>query len=260
MCKADQWVNSGADIVSTVNCRDVLDAPQDQQFTITLFGRDAYPGRFAFTWADQAAAGGPYTPNGGYTYNASGQPVQVTRTGTGAYTVRFTGNGRAAGSDPAETFHVSAYGSGTNTRCEIVGWSYTTADVNVRCSDVVGAAVDSRFVLVMLEAGRSSMRHALAWSNCNAVSCTPSSVYSRSSGGAIAVNRASAGKYEVVLAGLRRASGTDNVLVTSYGSTGGFCKMVSVDNSGTNDLTVGVQCFGPGASLSDRMFDVAVIP
>jgi len=258
-CKADLWVNDGADIVTTVNCRDVTDAGADQQFFVTLFGRDAFPGRFAFTWADQQSAAAAYSPNSLYSYNAAGQPIQITHTATGSYTVQFVGNGRAAATDPAETFHVSAYG-GVNTRCEVVNWSYVSASVSVRCSDVAGAAVDSRFVLVMLEAGRPSARHALAWANCMSASCAPTTAYARSNAGTISVNRLSNGRYEVVFAGQRRTTGTDNVLVTSYGSTGGFCKLTSVDNTGASDLTATVQCFSPGASLSDRLFDVSLIP
>lgn len=258
-CMSTGQSDNGADLVVAVECRTSVNALSDEQFTLTVFGSDAFPGRFGFAIADQETSAG-YAAAAGKSFNAAGQPVQITRTSAGNYQVVFTGNTRSDNATPAETFHVSAADPSGNTRCEVVNWDYSSGSVNVRCAEVGGTAVDGKFVIVMLEAGRVGQRHALAWANCGAVSCTPSPTYARSTGGDIAVTRVSTGRYDVVFSGLRRVTGADNVLVTSYASNGGFCKVVAVDNTGANDLVATLQCFGPGASLADRFFTVALVP
>lgn len=257
-CQVQDWINDTGDIVATVRCVDFAGGAADHQFFVTLFGADAFPGRFAFAWANQETVAGPYTPNGNYAFNASGQPISINRSGTGSYGVTFTGNGRPLANDPAETFHVVAYGP-TPARCQVTGWGYVGAGVGVRCTDPAGTVIDSKFVILMLEAGRPGQRHAVAWSNCFNVSCTPDGTYSSSTGGATNVTRTSNGTYNVVFTGLARTTGTDNVLVTSYGSNGSVCKVTSIDNAGS-DLAVQVLCLTAAGVASDQMFDIAVIP
>lgn len=258
-CKIASWIYQSGDLTANVRCLDVAGALSDQQFFITVMGQDAFPGRFGFAWANDATAPSTYVPNGAYAYNASGSAIQITRVSTGVYSTVFVNNGRAAGTDPAETFLATAYGT-DNVRCEIGGWSYSVASVTVRCTDPTGTPTDSRFVLVMLEQGRPSQRAAVSWVNCLNASCTPAATWTRNSAaGAITVTRTASGRYSVTFPGQARLTGADNVQLTSYGSGGGFCKLQSIANSGT-DLVADVTCFGPGASVADRMFDIAVVP
>lgn len=257
-CQVQDWINDTGDIVATVRCVDFAGGASDHQFFVTLFGADAFPGRFGFAWANQETATGNYSPPAAYGFNAANQAILINRTSTGNYDVTFQGNGRALAALPAETFHVVAYGS-TPARCEITGWGFTGAGVGVRCETPGGASVDSRFVILMLEAGRPGQRHALAWSDCFSVSCTPDGTYSLSTGGAISVTRTSAGNYNVLFSGLARTTGTDNAMITNYGGNGGTCKATSIDNVGS-DLRVQVTCVSAAGVPADSMFDIAVIP
>jgi Big-like domain-containing protein len=78
-----------------------------------------------------------------------------------------------------------------------------------------------------------------------------------SSGGTVAVTRASAGVYAVRFAGLGRTSGQrDNVQTTGYGGAAGiFCKLGGWQSSGS-DLVADVHCFTPAGAPADSKFTV----
>jgi hypothetical protein len=81
-----------------------------------------------------------------------------------------------------------------------------------------------------------------------------------SSGGAIAVTRASVGVYTVRLAGLGRpAGGHDNVQVAGFGGTAPvYCKPQMWDASGA-DMVVPVRCYMNDGTAADSKFTVLVI-
>ena len=100
-----------------------------------------------FAWANNPSAAS-YTPSTLYSFNSSGGPITVTRSGAGAYAVRFAalgGNGLAGGN-----VQVTAYGSGADA-CKVASWASGGADfvVNVRCFSSAGAAADAMYTVLV---------------------------------------------------------------------------------------------------------------
>ncbi|MCK6547087.1 hypothetical protein L6R52_14655 [Myxococcota bacterium] len=96
-----------------------------------------------YVWAENPKAAAAYTPSAAYQFNATKAVNAVTRTGTGTYTVKFTGLKSTGGHA-----QVTSYGAGPNY-CKIVSWNPAGADqnVNVACYDANGAPADAQFAL-----------------------------------------------------------------------------------------------------------------
>ena len=261
LCQIGSWNPGGAGIVARVYCFSTTGLPVDGQFSILLAEAGTLSGRFGFTWADQMTADS-YNPNPSWSDNSSGAPVSITRTGTGAYTVRWVGLARTAG-QLEETVMVGAYGN-VPRRCNIASWdAFGSADfiAFVTCTDLNGVAADARFVASIVDRGRSGRRYGLTWANqpTNPIYTTTSNNYSRTSTvGAISVSRTAAGSYQVRLGGQARTSATpETVLITSYGTTA-YCKASQWAANGA-DMIVTVVCYDPSGALVDSRFDVLLI-
>jgi hypothetical protein len=74
-------------------------------------------------------------------YNSAGQTNTASSTGTGTYSVTFTGLGGATGVPM-----VSAYGS-NSVMCKIVSFTVASATVNVACHNSSGTAANSGFTI-----------------------------------------------------------------------------------------------------------------
>jgi hypothetical protein len=108
----------------------------------------------AYVWADQPLTSS-YTPNTyyqhSYKYGSSTSPGTLTagRTSTGNYFVDIPGLSPGGGG-PASNALVTAYGSGA-VSCNLWYWAASPVVSGTRvylsCSDALGAAVDSMFVL-----------------------------------------------------------------------------------------------------------------
>ena len=103
--------------------------------------------RQAFVWANEPSDPS-YTPQPAYSYNSTGGPITVTRTGTGDYSVRFAGlggNGSAGGHVQATAFGAS------NHLARVRWWNSTDSDLvaHIRCVDSSGASIDSRFTVLV---------------------------------------------------------------------------------------------------------------
>jgi len=103
--------------------------------------------RFAYAWANNKNAAS-YTPSVPYSYNSAGGPITITRSGEGAYAVKFAGlggNGTFGGN-----VQVTPYGDG-HEHCRIKNWSSAGADfvVNVRCANSAHIADDTQFTILV---------------------------------------------------------------------------------------------------------------
>lgn len=155
--------------------------------------------RFAFAWANQASApfNTPYIPPQEYSHNATGGGITVSRTGVGVYSVVF----ERMAKQPAmlvnrENVFVSGYGF-TATRCSLVNWSDAIANlaVNVACTGLDGAPVDSRFTIAVIGSNTLSGSHGFAWgASPNGGAINASYAFS-SAAGATTHTRIAAGRY-----------------------------------------------------------------
>jgi Big-like domain-containing protein len=246
-CQIGSWNTAGSGTVARVYCFAPTGVAADGQYSILLAESGTLAGRFGFTWADQPTAD-TYNPNPSWSGNSSGGAITITRTGTGAYTVRWAGLARTAG-QLEETVMVGAYGS-------------PDLIANVRCTDLNGAAADSRFVATIVDRGRASRRYGLTWADqpSSPIYTTTGNNYSRTStSGAISIARTAAGTYNVRLGGqARTGTSPETVMVVSYGSTA-YCQAGQWVPNGS-DMIVTVVCFDQtGLNLVDTRFDVLLI-
>jgi hypothetical protein len=155
-----------------------------------------------YVWASQ-----PVTPQylaaTGYEYSSAGQPIVITRTGVGDYTVRFHGL-----ATPGGVAHASAYGTGNGDFCT-VGWYRPRGSdqlVRVRCFDGDGDPSDSRFVANLTDQLAAPGHLGYLYShdpNPAGGSYVPSAQWSYDSAGQpIVVGRTGIGRYQVHLGAL----------------------------------------------------------
>ncbi|MCH7231358.1 hypothetical protein L0U85_10935 [Glycomyces sp. L485] len=102
----------------------------------------------AYVWANRPTVD-DYEPAPGYAYNSTGG-VQVSRHGTGSYTVVFEGAAPVRWANGG-VVHTSAYGSYSNAFCTVASWGpplFGGDDLlaHVRCFAPNGAPADTRFV------------------------------------------------------------------------------------------------------------------
>ncbi len=103
--------------------------------------------RMGYAWANDPASAS-YTPSTTYSFSSSGGAVTATRSGTGVYAITFAGlggNGVAGGN-----VQVTSYGAGSE-HCKVASWGSSSANfaVNIRCFNAAGAAVDSRYSVMV---------------------------------------------------------------------------------------------------------------
>jgi hypothetical protein len=257
-CAVMGWGTSGGDIVATVSCGSGSPARQDTPFSILLLGSDMIGGRTAFARAHLAGATVPYAPLPPVSHNPSGKGIIITRTATGRYEVEFTGNGRVAGSLP-EAVLVSASGDPA-IACQAEGWSTTKAIVAVRCSDALGTPRNSTFTVLVVEGGRRQARTGYTQADCSGLAgCVVNPSLTYSTGGQVSATRLSAGVYRVTFAGLGRPAGAVDAALVSPVSTAS-CRVSEWGNApNAGDLEVTVRCASLGLSLSDAVFNLAIV-
>jgi hypothetical protein len=133
-CKVGGWGGS-PDLFVSVYCYSRDGLLKDVKFNI--FFATPNP-ELAYAWADQPSSAS-YSPSSFYRSNPSGGGVTITRSGTGRYTVTWSGLSLLDGGD----VQVTAYSSG-NITCKVEGWG--AQSVNVRCFNPgTNALVDSYF-------------------------------------------------------------------------------------------------------------------
>lgn len=220
-------------------------------------GVAALSSRYAYLWADQPLS--PfYAPSALYSYNAKGGANTVTRTGVGAYTVRF-GLMAKGFFFPLnrETILVTAYGAGAR-RCVVMSWgdSGNNLDVRVQCADVVGNPLDSRFTILLVGNGALAGRSGFAWANQpSSALYVPSTSYSfTSAADTIRIRRFGVGSYNADLRLPRPAGGLpENYFVTAYGSPRTLCKV------GSWGASANILCYLTNGAPVDARYDVLLV-
>jgi hypothetical protein len=208
--------------------------------------------RWAYVWANQPTSSS-YTPSTQYQRNSSGAKSTISRTGTGAYTVKFTnlsgGNG---------IVNVTAYDSSTNM-CKVSSWTTngSNREAGVRCFTNTGAATDSMFTVSYTRAQNNPGEFGYVRADQPTTSSyTPGSdLRFNSTGGTNTVTRSGTGNYTVTMPGLG-AAGTGTVLVTAFGTDSKYCKVVFWSSNASSGRTINVHCYTAGGSPSDSQFTV----
>jgi hypothetical protein len=155
-----------------------------------------------YVWANQPAT--PfYVADTGYEYNSSGQPIEITRTGVGDYTVRFVGLSSSGG-----VAQVSPYGVTNSDTCTLLYYRPKGTDllVRVRCFDGHGSPTDSRFIAHFTDQRAAPAYFAYLFAHDPdpaGGSYHPAKSYAYDSTGVpITVTRVQAGRYQVHLGSL----------------------------------------------------------
>lgn len=257
-CRIQQW----SAVSVNVNCHAPNGDPADMRFTVAMVGSAAFTGRSGYAWIQSGTA--TVSADLYYRYNPTGGDIVSTHTGTGTYTVRFEGLGRATAGD-REGVIVNSYG-GTDARtCQPAGWTTvgTHLDVEVRCFDATGAAINSAFTILVVDGARPGARLGFAHADqpANGTPYAPANSAVRGSG-SVLIERIGTGSYDVSFNEFYRAGGlAETFLVTATGETAGRCNLGGWSFSGTVGGTamVGVQCATTAGVAADMPFSIVAL-
>jgi hypothetical protein len=260
-CKVASWGTSGADEVVGVRCHTAAGAAVNSAFVVHYGRKTSNNGVGAYLWADQASAAS-YYPSASYSWNSTGGTNSITRTATGAYTVRLPGLAATGG-----TVEVTAYGT-SSQHCKVASWVASGADqlVYVRCFNTTGGAADTQYALNYQGPANVSVfdEGAFAWAdNATSASYTPNTNYSYDSGningwpgcggwlGTTTGGKTSTGTYFMRHTNLDPMNSA--AIVTAYGTDSKYCKVTGWSANGTG-VQINTQCYTSGGSLSDTQY------
>jgi hypothetical protein len=263
-CKVQGWQNIGATVRVFVNCFDTSGVLSNSAFAVFYARRTNTPGiEGGYAWADQQTSAS-YAPSATYRWNSTGQPVTITRAGTGNYMVTFAGQNSTG---KQGTVQVTAYGTGSSF-CKVGSWGGPS--VNVRCFANGGTPADSRFTVAYNQRSpNNAPSFSYLWANDpTAASYTPAepwrSFFIESDPGCFlglppsTVARIEVGRYTVRFPGFTSADGFRfNAMVTAYGSGPETCVSSGPFDSGSGAL-VNVSCFDTAESRADTRFAVTL--
>jgi hypothetical protein len=275
-CKVYYWTSSGSTLQAFINCYTATGAPTNSLFTANYVRRSDHPGiEGAYVWANDGTAAS-YVPSSTYSWNSTGGAINITRTGTGAYSVSLGGQNLGGG-----TVEVTAYGD-TNSYCKVGSWGGSS--VNVVCfSGTTGVAVDSQFDLIFETQSPSPLDYRSnspnnIWSFSYAWAYSPTAASYTLSGpyqiGKVScctdgagypfgatqapgtITRSGVGSYNVKFPGLATLSTSpSNVKVTGYGYSPDTCKVVNWYTSGS-DAYANVACYSAGGAPIDAYYTI----
>lgn len=255
-CMENNW--STAQLV--FNCFDKTGAPANQSSTAVAIGSGTFSGRSAFAWIDTPGASA--NASGTWRHHPLGLAIFSEHVATGSYVVRFTGLQRVNASD-REGVIVNAYG-GTAAVCQ-PGAPTSTAtglEVAVRCFDATGAAVDSRYTVLLVDGARTGARLGFALADQpTATTYTPANSAVRGTG-SVQVTRAAAGTWDVAFTGFYRSGDLkESFLVSPVGTTAGRCWVNYWDFSSTAGGTSSarVSCATTAGVLVDMPFSIVAV-
>jgi hypothetical protein len=213
-------------------------------------------GVFGYVWADQPTSPS-YTPNLNFQDNSSGGINTITRIGVGLYRVRFPG---LATDSNGGTVNVTTYGASGGGRlyCGVIAWGAAGSDilVDVRCADMSGALVDSRYdATYSLRTKPMNKSYGYVWADKkSSPAYTPALFYQFNSKGFVnTVTRYDVGYYTVHFPGLGGGKGT--VKVTTYGPVSTRCKVFDWGPVG-GEARVDILCSNSTGTLVDAQYTV----
>ena len=179
-CSTLQWSASNVtDLDVLVRCSDLSGTATNASFNVALIGSGSLGGKFGFAWTPTTTGG---AVNALYSFSTGVAPTH-TRTGLGTYSLTFGTGAITAGSHVL----VSTYGA-ADRGCWVGSWASGSATSGFQCAQSSdNTLADSRFVALMLEAGRTDKRWAYAWNSDPAsalnTAYTPDVGYQRQSNG-----------------------------------------------------------------------------
>lgn len=259
-CRIRDWSSTSA----RVYCHAANGDPAAMRFTVAVVGSAAFTGRSGYAWIQSGAASVSADPF--YRFNPSGGDIMSTRTGTGAYTVRFEGLGRT-GTGDREGVMVNSYGGTTALACQPASWATVDGhlDVQVRCFDAAGAPVNSSFTILVVDAARPGARLGFAHADqpSSGTPYAPANSAVRGTG-SVLIERPGTGFYDVSFNGFFRSGDlAETFLVTATGETPGRCSIGgggwNFSNTDGGTATVSVQCTSPSGAAADLPFSIIAL-
>lgn len=215
--------------------------------------------RFAYALADQPTAAGPYVPDAATRYNSGGGTIEITRSGTGVYSVRFAGMGRTPGQ--RDNVQVSAVNATVAAYCKADVWQTVGADlrVPVSCFGADATPVDSKFTIMALGAwaiGKTEpIGFLLSVGGTGPMFLDSAATSRNSSGGHVAIGYNSEGNVSVNFEGLQPAGPRlpAAMTISAVGLTPRHCHIIAIDASIPG---FGIFCNQPGGALGDSPFSL----
>lgn len=260
ICTVTSW-SHGIDVGVNIRCFDPAGALADTRFVAHFTNRTAPGGNFAYFWAHDPTAAGPYQPFASYAYDSTGVPSQVERTGTGTYIVYLNALSDLY-PDHYDDGHlqVTAY-SMDPVHCgiRVIGDENPTP-LGVHCYDASGDPVDSRFT-VSYSHGVSHLgtKGARGTAYVRKSPSLPAYVagWWNSSGGEPVVGHPATGVYWVRFPGLGTSHG--HAIVNTQEILGDYCTVVSwYRHFLVPDEVINIRCYdGVTHALADYDFGVS---
>jgi hypothetical protein len=248
-------VGQGTDNLMTVVCYNTGRELTDTRFIVTYQNNSGLQSYHAgFAWGHNRTAAS-YFPDPLFAFNSKfggSTPVQITRSGTGRYSVDFPGLDLSGGN-----VQVTAW-SGDWEYCKVVGWSAT---VNVACFNYDGSPRDALFNVSYVKdrslTGSVARRGAYAWaSNSSSTSWyNLAGPYSwNSQGGANWARKIGTGLYEVQFDG-QIVTNASVPMVTAYGSNSTACR-IHTWFAFVPGARVQVRCHTASGAPADSLFSL----
>lgn len=259
ICTVASW-GHGIDVSVNVRCFDTDGDPADTRFVAHFTNRTVPSDTFAYFWAHDATAAGPYQPYPDYAYDSTGMPTSIERTGPGTYRVYLNALSELypdAHNDGQ--LQVTAYNS-TAVHCgiRVIGDENPTP-LGVRCINSGGNPVDSRFV-VSYSHGVSHLGFGGTFGNAYIRNHWASAPYVSgwwNSGGIPTVSHPAVGRYQVRFPGL--GTGGGHALVNTQELSANHCHIGSWHRDWTTgEQVLNVYCYAGSTGLpADEDFGVS---
>jgi hypothetical protein len=210
--------------------------------------------RLGFAWASDPGAS--HVANPLYSFNSAVGSINIERTGSGQYLVRFDHLGAGGGLSLIGSPQVVAYGDNPN-RCTMSGLGTSGDDllIGVQCRTPAGAAVDSMFVASYDETPRLAAGD-VAYAACvrgDASHTPPAETTFNPSGGGAALIRQGTGLYTMGFPMLNSFRGVP--VVTPMGEQDRMCQVMNYTLDGV-DLNIRIACFTSSGAPADAIFAV----
>jgi hypothetical protein len=238
ICTVASWGPWLGDEVVNVRCFDLTGAPADTRFVASVSNRQEPD--MGYLWSDDPtppAAG--HTPAAPWSYDSTGDPIEVYRSAAGAYQVAL---GAFAQDSPdlwaSGHLRVTAYGTSARY-CQVLDPALLDdpALIDVRCFDDTGHGADTRFALSY---DRQTMN---ASATVDIIGAPAVQGWTNSAGGAPSVTELGVGDVRISFpdAGVPRGHAIGAVM----GTPPMFCNVHAWWQAG-GDEHVRVRCYDPG--------------
>jgi hypothetical protein len=263
-CKTKAWDGSSADLVVNVLCLNKDAASVDSKFTILAIGARAFgastPLGFLLSNADTVPVN---VDSAVTTHNSAGGQTQVGYVSTGMFAAAWIGLGPQSGGAAGPVGFMLTGSGNTARRCQLDAYDLAQSGIGITCRGAGGGLQNAAFSALWFTRGRPGLRYgyALALNTGNTTGYPPThDISANSSGGAITAKKTGTGTYQIVFAGLAHAAGaSEGVIVSSFGTGGTFCTLVSWGNSGANDLAATVNCWDTSDALADSLWMILIV-